>query len=141
MPPGSPRGDHAAMASGQVAPMPTLLERLFTKGTMTGAGEGQLLDRFLAEGGEGAFEAILRRHGPMVLGVCRRILSDPHDAEDAFQATFLVLVRRAGSIGDRAVLGPWLHGVARRVAVRARVNARRRRSREREGLDMAACRD
>ena len=81
---------------------------------MTGAGEGQLLDRFLAEGDEEAFEAILRRHGPMVLGVCRRVLADPHDAEDAFQATFLVLVRRAGSIRDRSVLGPWLHGVARR---------------------------
>jgi RNA polymerase sigma factor (sigma-70 family) len=108
---------------------------------MTGAGEGQLLDRFLEEGDEEAFEAILRRHGPMVLGVCRRILADPHDAEDAFQATFLVLVRKAGSIGDRAVLGPWLHGVARRVAVRARVNARRRRAREREGFDMADCRD
>ena len=69
----------------------------------------------------------------MVLGVCRRMLADAHDAEDAFQATFLVLVRKAGSIRDRAVLGPWLHGVARRVAVRARVNARRRRARERRG--------
>jgi RNA polymerase sigma factor (sigma-70 family) len=108
---------------------------------MTGAGEVQLLDRFLAEGDEQAFGAILRRHGPMVLGVCRRILSDPNDVEDAFQATFLILVRKAGSIGDRSVLGPWLHGVARRVAVRARVNARRRREREREGLEMAACPD
>ena len=119
------------MISGRVAPVARSVERLFTDGTMTGAGEGQLLDRFLAEGDEEAFEAILRRHGPMVLGVCRRVLSDPHDVEDAFQATFLLLVRRAGSIRDRSVLGPWLHGVARRVAVRARVNARRRRSRER----------
>ena len=77
---------------------------------MTGAGEGQLLDRFLAERDEEAFEAILRRHGPMVLGVCRRILADPDDAEDAFQATFLILIKNARSIGDRSVLGPWLLG-------------------------------
>ena len=67
-------------------------------------------------------------HGPMVLGVCRRILRDGHDVEDAFQATFLVLVKRAGSIRDPGRLGPWLHGVARRVAMRARAEALRRRS-------------
>ena len=105
--------------------------------TMTGAGESQLLERFLSHGDEDAFEAIVRRHGPMVLGVCRRVLSDPNDVEDAFQATFLVLVKRAGSIRDRSVLGTWLHGVARRVAVRAGVNARRRRAREQAGVEMA----
>ena len=76
----------------------------------------------------------------MVLGVCRRVLDDPHDVADAFQATFLILVKKARSIRDRDALGTWLYGVARRVAVRAKVNARRRRSRERtgsaEGLDV-----
>ena len=68
----------------------------------------------------------------MVLGVCRRVLDDPHDVADAFQATFLILVKKARSIRDRDVLGTWLYGVARRVAVRAKVNARTRRTRERD---------
>src|SRR5262249_55085424 len=76
---------------------------------------------------EEAFAAIVARHGPLVLGVCRRLLVDPGDAEDAFQATFLVLVRRARSIGRREALGPWLFGVARRVALRSRARSPRRR--------------
>jgi polysaccharide biosynthesis/export protein len=92
-----------------------------------GLTDAQLLDRFLARREEVAFEAMLRRHGPMVLGVCRRLLSDPHDAEDAFQATFLVLVRRAAAIVPRSSLGPWLYGVARRTALKARSSAARRR--------------
>ncbi len=107
------------------------LGRLFESGTVTGLGEAQLLERFLDHGDTDAFEAILRRHGPMVLGVCRRVLRDPHDVDDAFQATFLVLVSRGRSIRDRESLATWLHGVSRRVAVRARVNARRRSDRER----------
>jgi RNA polymerase sigma factor (sigma-70 family) len=118
------------MASGPCSPVLASIHRLLTDGTLTGLSESQLLERFLTRGDEAAFEAILRRHGPMVLGVCRRLLSDPNDVEDAFQATFLVLVRKAGSIRDRGVLGTWLYGVARRVAVRARVDARRRRARE-----------
>src|SRR6516164_2472292 len=90
---------------------------------------------------EAAFSALVATHGPMVLGVCRRVLSDPNDVEDAFQATFLVLVKKAGSIRDRSVLGTWLYGVARRVALRARVNARRRRSCERQGLELADWKD
>lgn len=97
--------------------------------------EDQLLERFLVRGDEAAFEAILRRHGPMVIGVCRRLLSDPHDVEDAFQATFLVLVRKAGSIRDRDVLGTWLYRVAHRIAVRAQIDARRRRAREARGAE------
>jgi RNA polymerase sigma factor (sigma-70 family) len=97
---------------------------------MTGLSEAQLLERFLARGDQAAFEAIVLRHGPMVLGVCRRLLAEPHDVEDAFQATFLILLRKAGSIRDRQVLGTWLYGVARRVAVRLRTDARRRRARE-----------
>jgi zinc protease len=122
------------MASGYRGSVVGSLGRLFESGTVAGLGEAQLLERFLARGDEAAFEAILQRHGPMVLGVCRRVLEDPHDIADAFQATFLILVKKARSIRDRDALGTWLYGVARRVAVRARVNARRRRTRERTGI-------
>ena len=74
------------------------IQSLFAAGTLSGLSDRELLDRFLARGdtvAEMAFAVLVERHGPMVLGVCRRILGDPHDAEDAFQATFLVLVKRA----------------------------------------------
>src|SRR5215510_14271114 len=79
-----------------------------------------LLDRFVAQWDQAAFRDLVHRHGPMVLGVCRRILRDPHAAEDAFQATFLLLVRKAGSVRKRGSVGPWLYAVARRVALEAR---------------------
>lgn len=101
---------------------------LFADGSLTGLSDAQILQRFLKHGDESAFGALLRRYGPMVLGVCRRCLSDPNDVDDAFQATFLVLVERAGTLRERDVLGPWLHRVAHRVAVRTRVDARRRRT-------------
>jgi RNA polymerase sigma factor (sigma-70 family) len=106
------------------------IRSLFERGALGGLSEGLLLDRFLKQQDEAAFDAILSRHGPMVLGVCRRVLSDAADVEDAFQATFLVLVRRAASLRDKELLGNWLYGVAHRVAVRARANAYRRRLRE-----------
>src|SRR5213078_1641513 len=93
--------------------------------------DGELLERFLTTRDECAFELLVRRHGPMVLGVCRRILDNPHDAEDAFQATFLVLVRRAHTIRPRERVGNWLYGVARRTALKARVADARRRAKER----------
>ena len=130
-------GELAAMTSGEFTSVQASLRHLLTEGTMTGASESQLLDRFCSQGDEYAFEAILRRHGPMVLAVCRRVLCDPNDVEDAFQATFLILIKKAGSIRNRAVLGTWLHGVARRVAVRAQIDSRRRRARER-GAEMSA---
>jgi RNA polymerase sigma factor (sigma-70 family) len=90
----------------------------------------QLLERFTRHQDEGAFETLVQRHGPLVWGVCRRILSDRHDAEDAFQVTLLVFVRKARTIGRGELLGHWLYGVAYRVAVRARANAARRRVHE-----------
>jgi RNA polymerase sigma factor (sigma-70 family) len=100
--------------------------------------DGQLLEGFLARRDGAAFESVVLRHGPMVLRVCRDVLADPHDAEDAFQATFLILVRNAGSIRDRDSLGRWLYEVAHRVAVRAKGQAARRHARERQGVAMAA---
>src|SRR5437016_5365129 len=93
-------------------------------------GDAQLLDGFIAHRDEAAFEAIVRRHGPMVLGVCLRMLGNHHDAEDAFQATFLVLVRKAASIMPRALVGNWLYGVAHQTALKARALAARRGARE-----------
>src|SRR5262245_14764124 len=101
-----------------------------------GMTEGQLLDCFLASRDEAAFEALVRRLGPMVLGVCRRILGDPHDVEDAFQATFLVAVRKAASVRPRELFGNWLYGVAYRTALVARARIIRRRAREKQFEDL-----
>jgi RNA polymerase sigma factor (sigma-70 family) len=91
-----------------------------------GLTDGQLLGRFLANRDEDAFRTLVQRHGPMVLGVCRRILANGHDADDAFQATFLVLAVKAGRIVPRDAVGAWLHGVAYRTAKKAKaMNARR----------------
>jgi RNA polymerase sigma factor (sigma-70 family) len=106
------------------------LRRAFLLREADGLTDGQLLEAFLSDGEEAAFEALVRRHGPMVLGVCRRVLHHAHDAEDAFQATFLVLMRKAASITRRELLGAWLHGVAFRIAVRAKTMNARRRTRE-----------
>jgi RNA polymerase sigma factor (sigma-70 family) len=120
------------MPSGQHAVFIEQVQRLFGRGTIAGLSEGAMLERFVANGDDDAFQALMALHGPMVLGVCRRLLFDPNDVDDAFQATFVVLVRKAAGLRDRTLLGPWLHGVARRVALRARANRARRRLRERE---------
>ena len=94
--------------------------------------DAELLVRFHRDHDAGAFEALVRRHGPLVLGVCRRVLGRVHDAEDAFQATFMVLARKAGLIAMPELLGNWLHGVAYRIACKARVQAARRWQSERK---------
>ena len=109
------------------------LRTLFEVGTVVGRSDGELLDLFLTTGGpaaELAFAALVEWHGPMVWRVCRDVLRESNDADDAFQATFLILARRAGAIRKRSSLGPWLYGVALRVARSARNRAVRRRNRE-----------
>jgi cobalt-zinc-cadmium efflux system outer membrane protein len=112
---------------------PGPLATLFACGSLGGKTDAELLDLFASgEAAEAAFETLVIRHGPDVLRACRRVLADPNDADDAFQATFLVLARRASSrsIGRPESLAPWLHGVALRVARKARVAAARRRRHE-----------
>jgi RNA polymerase sigma-70 factor (ECF subfamily) len=121
------------MRSGRRGAVLGSIERLFRSGTAAGLSDRQLLERFAArhdEAAEAAFAALVERHGPMVLTVCRRVLGDPHDAHDAFQATFLVLVRRAGSVRNRDSLASWLYGVALRVSAHARADRQRRRRAE-----------
>jgi RNA polymerase sigma factor (sigma-70 family) len=101
-----------------------------------GMTDSQLLECILARHEEGAFEALVRRHGPMVLGVCRRLLPNEHDAEDAFQATFLVLARKAASVEPPELVGNWLYGVAYRTALKARAAITRRRVMERQMKEM-----
>jgi RNA polymerase sigma factor (sigma-70 family) len=93
--------------------------------------DGELIERFVTRREEGAFAELVRRHGPMVLGVCRRVLDNAEDVEDAFQATFMILVRKAESIRKRDSAASWLYGVALRVARRARISIKRRQDRER----------
>jgi RNA polymerase sigma factor (sigma-70 family) len=105
---------------------------------LSGPADAQLLERFARGHEEAPFAALVRRHGPMVWAVSRRLLPHAHDAEDVFQATFLLLVRKAASIRKAESVGSWLHGVARRLALQVRVQQARRRSREQRAADMRA---
>src|SRR5262245_51389371 len=89
-------------------------------------GDGELLTRYRTMRDQDAFGSLVRRHGPMVLGVCKRVLRDPHAADDAFQATFLVLAKKADAVRPPDRLAPWLYGVAYRTALKARGRAFRR---------------
>ena len=108
------------------------IHRLFDEGTVSGLPDGQLLGRFVDSRDERAFEAIVNRHGPMVLATCRAVLRDRHASEDAFQSTFATLARRASDLRDAGALGGWLHRVAYREAVRSGTEAARRRAIERK---------
>src|ERR1700677_2552265 len=111
------------------------MRALFTAGTVGGLTDGQLLERFTNRDGDGAelaFASLVERHGPMVLRVCRTVLRDAHEAEDAFQATFLILALKAGSIRGRESLTSWLYSVAYNVAATGRSSSVRRRSHELE---------
>jgi RNA polymerase sigma factor (sigma-70 family) len=121
--------------------MPTLqtvLHHLRTSSVLFNANvtDAQLLEQFLVRRDESAFEAIVRRHGPMVLGVCQRLLRNIQDAEDAFQATFIILARKAHSIVPRENLANWLYGVAYRIGLKARATTARRRMNERQVTEM-----
>jgi RNA polymerase sigma factor (sigma-70 family) len=128
------------MAGAQLGTALRQIQRLFSDGSSTGLSDTQLLDRFATQRDEAAFAAIVTRHGPMVLAVCRGVLRDSVDAEDAFQATFLVLARKARSTWVDGQLGGWLHKVAYRIAVRASAVAARRRVIERRVSELAAVR-
>src|SRR5262249_24892693 len=103
----------------------------------SGPTDGQLLQRFVTQGDEGAFAALLQQHGPLVLGVCRQVLGNEHDAEDAFQATFLVLARKAASIRKQQSVAAWLHRVAFNIARTARTSAARRQAHERQAAPVS----
>jgi RNA polymerase sigma factor (sigma-70 family) len=103
--------------------------------------DADLLERFRRHREEAAFTLLVQRHGPMVLSVCRRILGDVHEAEDAFQATFLVLVRNAAAIRQQQSLAAWLHGVASRIAHKARMRSARQREQQREAVAATVCDD
>ena len=125
------------MAGAQRATTLRHIECLFSEGSFTGLSDTQLLSHFALRRDETAFAALVARHGPMVLTVCRGILRDPSDADDAFQATFLVLARKAGSAWADGPLGGWLHKVAYRIAVLANIEAERRREHEQRGARAA----
>ena len=108
------------------------LQTLWSEGSLGAQSDGELLARFVVNTGEtaeAAFAALVERHAPMVFLVCRQMLGEEHDAQDASQATFLVLARKARSIRRPEALGSWLHGVALRVSGKAKVAAARRRAR------------
>src|SRR5262245_49382034 len=118
------------MASAKLIPVVHRLRRSVEAAEDRHTTDRQLLRRYAANGDEGAFTTLVRRHGPRVLGACRQVLSDAADVDDAFQATFLVLLQKAGSVRWRDDLGGWLYAVAHRVAVRARTKSQSRRRHE-----------
>ena len=123
------------MAAGGTNPVVRHLHRVVLGHDGAGLSDGELLERFLTRHEQDAFAALVRRHGRMVLGVCRRVLRHDHDADDAFQATFLVLVRKAPTLCARQTVGDFLYGVAYHTALKARAAGRRRRDKERQAAE------
>ena len=119
------------MPAGQLARVVQFCRRVLAPQSADETADAHLLELFIRQGDGAAFEALVRRHGPMVLGVCLRVLGNSHDAEDAFQAVFLVLTRKAASIRPRRMVGNWLYGVAFRTALEARKAGAKRRTKER----------
>ncbi len=119
-------------------PVQAGLATLFASGTLTGLSDFELLERFASRSDRMALEVLVGRHAPLVLNVCRSVLSDSNDADDAFQATFLVLARKAASIRGGDSLASWLCRVAYRIAVRAGTESARRRQVERRGAEQYA---
>jgi RNA polymerase sigma factor (sigma-70 family) len=124
------------MPTSQLSEVIQHLRRTVLLRDEAGLTDGQLLESFISRREDAGVAALVRRHGPMVWGVCRRVLRNYHDVEDAFQATFLVLVRRAASVVPRAMVANWLHGVAYQTALKAKATAAKRRARERQVVDM-----
>jgi len=124
------------MATAQLDTVVRHLRRAVLRQDAAGRTDGQLLASFIEQNDEAAFDTLIRRHGPMVFGVCCRIVRNHHDAEDAFQATFLVLARKASSVSPRERVANWLHGVALRTAMRARTMTAKRRGREKQVTEM-----
>jgi len=113
------------------------IHRLFDEGTLAGLPDARLLERYVSHRDELAFEALVQRHGAMVMGVCRRVLDDSNDADDAFQAAFLLLARKAKSIWIDGSIGGWLHRVAWRIALQVKTDAARHRCQERRAAELA----
>lgn len=133
-----------AMTGNHPAAVVREVQTLLSVGAVGGLTDGQLLERFVTRhdaGADSAFAVLVQRHGRMVWGVCRRSLNDPHAAADAFQATFLILVRKAATIRVDDSLGRWLYGVSRKVAMRAKVTNARRSARETGGVETVASSD
>src|SRR5690242_9103589 len=129
------------MAGGQLRAVLRHIRKLAGAPVSSDVTDGQLLERFVTERDEAAFELLVRRHERMVWGVCRRLLANTHDAEDAFQAAFVVLVRKASTVRKRESLGCWLHQVAYRVALRASANRAKIAEREQQTLDPGSATD
>src|SRR5437762_2038739 len=124
------------MATSQMSEVLQHLRRAVLLREGVGLTDAQLLTNYISRHDEAALAALVQRHGPMVWGVCRRVLRNHHDAEDAFQATFLVLVRKAASIASRELLANWLYGVGYNTSLKTKALAARRRTRERQVAEM-----